>query len=166
MSATLSICLMISHRLPTHWPKRPWRRCRRSSAVKCPHSPLTWPQALPAPAKRWVSSMTKHEQMLRVVCHLFFFLFSSCSREASMKVVITQFTTMFCHMIPAYPADMNRWPSSAVLCSRSPLCNSSLFRAAWGLTPGLWSVLHRSAIRLQWAVQQRGTSQRHLRHQT
>lgn len=73
MSATLSICLMISHRLPTHWPKRPWRRCRRSSAVKCPHSPLTWPQALPAPAKRWVSSMTKHEQMLRVVCHLFFF---------------------------------------------------------------------------------------------
>lgn len=86
MSATLSICLMISHRLPTHWPKRPWRRCRRSSAVKCPHSPLTWPQALPAPAKRWVSSMTKHEQMLRVVCHLFFFCFHHAAEKPAWKL--------------------------------------------------------------------------------
>lgn len=134
---SFSICLMISHRLPAHWPKR-LRRRRKSSTVRRQHSPLTWPQALPAPPKWWVSSMTKHERMLRVVCHLFSWKLWSHNLQFS--------ATRF----PAYPADVNRWPSSAVLCSGSPLCNPSLLRAVWGLTPGLWSfftqICHQTAM--------------------
>lgn len=150
---SFSICLMISHRLPAHWPKRPRRR-RKSSTVRRQHSPLTWPQALPAPPKWWVSSMTKHERMLRVVCHLFSWKLWSHNLQFS--------ATRF----PAYPADVNRCPRVQFSAPDHRFATHlySEQSEVWHQVCGPF--LHRSAIRLQWAVQQRGTSQRHLRHQT